>query len=1156
MAINTLEQIDVEQALRNDLSQYLCGSIWNHPLTELRRNITLRAISRGRCVKHICDIGSTYVELPNIKYNGQSHEYYVYAAACCCMGGLIVDCEQVDVLQLEHFGEWVRLDKYLNIRPFDLRIHSIYGEWLNRNCIFIKNHPTEDMFLIAIDQRMADKILGPDYNFTTMYMSVYYDSDNNVNNLYRTSPTIFSEYMQTQEQINTLFERYSSINHDNTLFFINGRLSYPSSLLDITIGDYTEMVYDPDVIANIQLDMVNDRDSHVYRSSVDGTYKYIIHIPKSKNPENLIITHNTCDVFISPLNTSPVVNANLKGLFVHRFDTSYRTYQYVETTDTVFRKGRDYYLFNTETNSYVQRYVSENEYGKNITEHLFIRATSYLSDHLITQITHNDFGISEKLLQPYMDIIGSSECSIRVIIRKHQKSNKLDRDCNFIKFLYKFDDATILNFLNGNLQAYCPFWKAENLEISEWAKVLFEVPSQMYEESTKHFIDALGYYNSACVIAPRVTSGLYNPQNTHALDFTIPRSMLTNKGIDSLFTINGKLLRKDKYIDIAENQYLHFDIDESVPIERGDQLVAEMFEKKIVRAEYFTPTSNSPSFTIPEDSVDLEFDLYLVKDNCTLESDYFIDHYVDTTNLKGYKKVDNIGEYINLPLSETPAEVTVNQSCVDTGCTNPAHYNSKKIRIVTSKTMTFKPVAFDKEFLIVSKNIYNRYTEIDMQQCGGNTKLGTLHNPDNTRTCSDLLHSGKLLVAGRKWTRDELIKFPIINNDWSIIPFCNGRELIKNVDYSEVTLKDSEGYIAYKTCLFAVGGLGSSQSINDSQLYYDDSYLKYDNNEFDLIVTDDKIFSRLNGFSFTSNYFGLDTPNAIDNECRIEDILAIIYWFDELNKLVVDGKSIYRPETESGIIKFTGEYRNGALYGSRGVIPSVTAKFIDKYKDNMDDLEKIAKIIKYIRSLNQETTEENTIISHSHHLTSITTNCLIKDVITGAKELYWTSARNQIEEQIAEYKSMFKYDPIVSGAVKDIFVTASGTDMINDRYHLVELSASGHDRIWINTNNRCSIEYSTSNHRWEILVNTIFGKKVYYYATADNELDPWNLGWARNEGEAPVPVIINEGIDKQFIDAFPSYTSDEHEADEDIMLRRCVDVLLPPDAIKDGATTL
>ena len=1153
MPISTTTQIDVEQALRDDLSQYLCGSIWNHPLTELRRNITLRAMNKGYCTKHICDIGSTYVALPDARYSGRTHEYYVYAAARCCMGGLVVDCEQSDLSTLPHYGDWIRLDQYLNKRPFDLRIHSVHGEWLNRNRIFIKNHPTEDMFLLAVDAQMADKLLG-DYNFSTVYMSVYYDSDNNIANLEQTSPKIYSEYIEQQDQINDLYAEYMSCDHDKTMFFINGRLSYPSSLLDMTIGDYVEMVYDPDIIANIVLDMVNDRDNHLYRSEIDGTYKYIIHIPKSKNPNNLIITHNTCDVFVSPLNTAPVENANLKGLFVHRFDTSYREYVYVETTDTVYRKGRDYFLYNIESDSYTKKYVRVSDYGTPITEKLYVRATEYLSDHLITQITHNDFGVSEKLIQPYMDVIGSSECSLRVVIRRHAKSNILDRDCNFIKLLYQFDDATILDFLNGKNMAHCPFWQASELEKSEWIKVLFEVPRSIYEESTEHYLNALGYYNSACVISPRVASGAFNPQNTHALDFTIPRSLQSSQALDSLFTINGRLLRQTDYTDIKDMQYLHFDISNDVPISKGDKLIAEIFEKKQMRFEYFTPTSSSPTFEIPEDSAEFEFELYLVNDSFVPVSDYFTDHYVNNEELKGYKKVEDVDEYL-MPVVNIYRTETVDFSCVDTGCDNPSHQGSKAVKILTKRILTFKSTAWNKTFLISSKSVYGRYTEQDIEMCGGNSQLSTLSNPDGTRTCTDLLHSGKLMLTGRKWRSDEQESVPILDKSWTIIPYCNGRELVKDVDYSDILVKDSSGYVAYRTLIFCVGGLGESASINDSDYYKSDSYLKYEDNEFDILLTDDNMFSRFDGFAFSNEAFNPNTPSAKYNTGHIEELLPIVYWFNELSKLVVDGSAIYRPYLKNGVLEFHADFRNGALYGLRGVVPSRTRSFIEKYKDNIDDLEKLAKIVKYIRSLDEQTYDK-TVIAHSHHITSIAANCLVKDVITGAKELYWTAAANQIEEQISEYRTLSKYDPALNGSLKDLAIESSGSDIVNDKYRLTDITATGNDRVWRTGNNKCILAFNTSKNRWEISVNSIYGMKVYYYATSNDEHDPWNLGLAKEDGALPLPIINNEGVDTKYVDVLPSYTSDIHEVEEDIMLRRCIDALLPADTTKDGATTL
>lgn len=1157
MAISTTKQIDVEESLREDLSQYLCGSIWNQPLTELRRNIVLRTMNKGRCVKSLCEIGGDYVRLPDAPDKaGRAHEYYVYAAACCCMGGLVVDCDQSDIANLTHYGDWIKLEDYLNARPFDLRIHSAHGEWLCRNYIYIRNHPTADMFLLAIDAPMAEKILGDDYSFTTMYMSVYYDSDNTMTHLDETSPRIIGTHVVSRNDINDIYNAYMDADRDKTMFFINGRHSYPSSLFDISLGDYIELVYDPDIIANIVLDMVQSRDSHLYTSTIDGSLKYIIHIPKSKNPDNLIITHNTCDIFINPVNTSPVENANLKGLFVHRFDTSHRTYTYAETTDTVYRKGREYYLYNTESGAYVKKTLKESDYGTEIKGILYVRTAEYLSDHLITQITHNDFGVSEKILQPYMDQIGSSECAIRVVVRRHGKGNTLDRDCNFLKLLYNFDDETILNFLNGKLMTSCSFWQASELEQSEWVKALFEVPSSAYPESTSHYINALGYYNSACVIATRVASGLYSNQNTHSLDFTIPRSLQESDALDALLSVNGVLLSPDQYTCEKSMQYLHFDINTDVSLSANDKLVAEIFEKKKVWAEYFTPTSSNTTFVIPEESAEYDFELYQVKDDCVIPEDYFTSTYVDKTDLRGYKKISDQDSWIVLPVADTYRVETSNTTCVDNGCTNESHKGTVVTNVLTKRTITFKPASWDKTFLIVSKNIYGRYDEGDIQLSGGNTKLGTLTSPDGKRTCSDLLHTGKLMLKCKKWSDSSTITIPIIDKDWSIIPACNGRELVNGVDYSDILVKDTSGYVLYRTLLFSIGGFGESTSINDKTYYTTDSYLKYAGNTFDIILTDDKIFSRYNGFAFSDERFTPSTGLARSNNGSVAEMPPLVYWFDGLSKLVVDGKTTYNPSSSNGKLTFKDNHRNGALYCSRGIVPSRTADFIEQYKDGIEDIEKLAHIVEYMRSL--VTSEDSTIsvIEHSHHITSISTNCLIKDVITGKKELYWTSAVNQIEEMLQEYRTLSKYDPAISGSIKDIEITNAGSAIVNDRYHLTDVTATGNDRIWTSSTGKCDVTYNTALSRWEISVYTIYGKSVYYYATSETEADPWDLGWNKGNGVSKMPVFSSQSINHNYVDVLPSYTSDMHEVEEDIMLRRCVNTLLPTDTTKDGATTL
>ena len=1155
MAISISTQLDIEQALRDDLSRYLCGSIWNTPLTELRRNIVLRAMNKGRCVKHVCDIGRSYVSTPDIKYNNQAHEYYIYAAACCCMGGLVVDCGQSDVKNLTHYGEWVRLDDYLNIRPFDLRIHTTHGEWMHRNFIFIRNHPDEDMFLIAIDTKMANQVIGnAQYSFSSMYMSVYYDSDNSMNHLADTSPTIDCYHVTNTASINSIYRKYTEMDHIKSFMFINGRLSTPASLIDIKKNDYVEFVYDPDIICNVVIDTVNYRESHMYRSSIDGTLKYIVHIPKEKNPENYLLTHNTCDIFITPLNTSPVENANLKGLFVHRFNTSHREYEYTKTGDTKFVRGRTYYTF--VDNEYRKATIPEEFYGAEIpqTSNYYVRTTSYMSDRDITQITHNDFGISERLLHSYFDVLGSSECSIRVVVRRHSKSNTLDRDCNYIRFLYELDDETIINFLNGTLASHCPFWTAVELEKSEWVKALFDVPRTIVPENTQHFINALGYYNAICVVTPRVTTGVYTNLNTYTLDFTIPRSMQTCDELDALFTVNGRLQRTTKYVVRKEYQYLRFDMGSNYPIHVGDQLRAEIFEKKPDRAQFFTPSAALDTFEIPEDSADIDFDLYMVKvAESTPIPDYYTQKYMSSIT-NGYLKVDR-DRFISGIDNVYRTEI-VDADCVAEGCENITHRTSVTRKILTKRKVKFSSSAFGHTFLIVSKEMYGRFTESDMEASGGNTRLSGIDTP--VGSCTELLHAGNLKITCKHWTDDGTERIPMISKDWNVIAFCNGRELVEGIDYTVTNITDSEGYMINRAVVFAVNGLGRAESINDSDYYDMNSYLHYDDNTFDLIVTDDVMFSRFFGFVSSDDRYNPGNPLFGNNDVSVIEILPYVFWFNEFSKISVDGYTVFRPLRRNGQLKFNGPYRNGALYSMRGVVPTETIEFIEKYKDNSADLYKLNCIARYMRMLNPLTENDLSVIQHSHHITSIAANCLVKDVMTGDVTLHTTTAENEIRAMIAPYESLKKYDPVFNGALYDITISGSGSVVIDGSYYLVDRTANGSDRVWKNraNNGMSTLSYNSNSQRWELAVTSRYSRIVYYYSLSPMDHDPWTLVWSKQAGALPVPEILMKGLDSRFVDIMPSYTSDMHDVPNDIMLRRCLKVLLPTDATKDGVTTI
>ena len=1106
-----LDVIDTTKAMQQTLQTYLCSKVWNTPLTECRRNITLRAITKGRSAISSLGLGCTTIALPysNSSDASQRRSFFVYAAAKCCMGGIIVDTEQDDLkekLKDEYNSNWLPLDKYLNVRPFDLRIHGINGEWMYRNQVFIRNHPYQDLFLIAVETKMARQILGNDYNFFNMLMSVYYDSDHEFNidpdndNLVSTSPMIKC-YHPTAGDVATLnkaFNAYYNLSTEDknkTLCFIDGHEATPLSLTDIEYGQYVELVYDPDIICNITLDLTNPDDSNIYRSTIDDTYKYLVHIPKSYNPDNLIITHNTCDLFIRPINPAEIVNARLKGLFIHRFDTS--------------KIGSD----------------------------------GYLEDHVITQITHNDFGVSEKLLMPYMKHIGrntahgSSECLLRVVVRKHSKTNVLQDDANFLKILYQFDDSTIIDFLRGNDKTGIDFWKAAYLEAQPFAKMFMEVPHALDDTNTAEYIKALGYYNSLSIITPRVVRSVKLDTNIRKFDVELPISMLSCDRIGLFVYINGLKINNSFYSYNRNNQYVTVTLDGSVEFEDGDDLNFELFDAHKFRAEEIkinTAQHNESGGLLPDQNifkVNEPFNVYRVfdlSDEDGIPSEYYNDKYIVESNKSYYKLSDDeINDLIpRITYVKNGEEISITRNNIKNG---------------TTYTLYFSEEFAERTYLITSKNVYQRFDNEDISLSGGNTSIG--------ETGDDILHSGKLMIDVTTWDGSEEYKLPLIDHEWSSIVFMNGKELVRDIDFSYRQIFSNRGGVIY------------------SEMFFNNiSYLKNDSNDFELFVSSDHEFMNYHGF--LQVFYNTTTSSTTFLYGAIEEVNPFVFWFDRLCTLSIDGYNRADMKKEDGYLKVykysqnSGnryQTRQGALYYTRGLVPLEAVRFVDNYWNNTEDIRKMHLICQYLKLIAPELPTDRVLLQKSHHITSITMSALIHDVLNGTKRLSYEPDASMMSAQVEEYLSLRKYDTAMTGIASELTLIKAGISHVNNVYRLTDPEAKGLNRKWVNNVAHVKVWWNCDRKtkRWEIVSTIGINPTVYYYANdPDGSHDPWTLKWKSvSSDNNPVPELLNGMLDLRYIDLFPSYSSDLHVVADDRALRQAMIALFPVDAIRDGDTT-
>lgn len=692
--------IDTSKVISKYLNKYCLDNVWNMPTTEYRQNFIVR------CISVIPQMGS--VDLGPISlYLPYTDSYYVYEVPKCCMGNLNIDVP-----------EWVHLDEWLDTNPFDFRVTGTNGEWLWRHGIYITNYPCHSSFIMAIEAKMARTILGEKYNFKKIFVSVYVDSDG------EPMTNLSTECIRP----NNLETRNKAYNHalEADIVFINGRESQVASMNDIELGDYVELITDPDIVSDFTVNLSLPSQNYLYRSKKYARFSYIMHIPKKDNPENYLITHNTCDMFVRPLNLS-TSNAHLKGLFLHRFNT----------TDAII------------------------------------------------QLTHNDFSISEVLLNAYMNALDTTEIEIRVVARRHNKGLKLIREANYLFMLYQLSDSEILNFLVGRGDKSLPFWRADHLESSKYTDLMFKNPMFCGVNTLTGYIQALGFYNTMSLLCKRVTRTTIGPNTTHVFTVDLPLTMIPLRYIDAHVFIDGKYLDESLYNVNKDGQYAVISIDKSVKLPLNTEVVVELFENSKFYAEYLSPMKGHDSLTVTGDVV-----VFRVRerDDDKPLSNYFADQYtVDQT----YEQIE-------------PESLT------------SIHYSITENEDGTS-TVSFGDDQYGRTFLICSKRlmttVYNR-----------TFKLGELYGSS--------ISSGMLMVNATQWSDGSQIQIPLVHTIHPIV-YLNGRELTYDVDYVHVVNKSELGNVA-------------SQAVQINNSEYLNSGTK--DNNLTIYVTTDPCFSEENGF--------------------------------------------------------------------------------------------------------------------------------------------------------------------------------------------------------------------------------------------------------------------------------------------------------------------
>ena len=512
-----------DQLCCNIINQYLFDNVWNEPVSEYRINIHPQLIKTSSVNGSFQAIDAT-IYLPTT-----NEPYFVwYMKYSDTNIGLNLDK-----------GKWYDTATICN--EFNTLIHAyiVNGVMLPKGSVYIRYNYAKSIIFIAVKKR-AFNLYGNISLIDKLYLTIYYDSDipNDVRilSIYVDSRNAIRGMQERVEQ----FIRLTGIQDDTQLMVFKDGIEITNGIVPITdFGVWYDYIVDKNIIGKVDIKIGNNSEDPVFLSTKDSVWKQLIHIPRAVNPNNNVITHNTCDIFIRNEDNATY------GLYLHRVTSTGRT---------------------------------------------------------VSQVTHNDMGIPLFIIDAYRDYLHTQNVSIHLVLRKHDKDNVLIPNAEYIDLLYAdvHTDEDIINILTGKGPDYLPFWKADSLEASDYVKMMFDTPEQFATtENITKYIDTFGYYNTVNLLCKRIVDTIITDGYNGSITYNLPLMFL---GLDVLpiVYLNGKMLltRYYTYVSTPESNTCKITISRDIYIRPGDK-VSVIFNLTDNNSTYkVQPTLSHLTYTI------------------------------------------------------------------------------------------------------------------------------------------------------------------------------------------------------------------------------------------------------------------------------------------------------------------------------------------------------------------------------------------------------------------------------------------------------------------------------------------------------------------------------------------------------------------------------
>lgn len=515
MTVSTRDEICSEI-----IRQYLFDNVWNEPESEYRINV------HPQVLKDRSYVGSFTVLDANIVLPKAGESYFLwYMKSTDINLGLNLKA-----------GVWYDLVTVCNEYRTLIHAYTESGCMLPKCSVFVRYSQSKSILYIAVKKR-AYNLCTPSPKLEDLYLTFYYDSDvvNNIT-IYSTEVKTTREFTANLTAISNLLNTANS--NDCVLEFCNGiECTDVVNTPELNYGNFYDVIVDNNIIGSFEVDLTKNSECPVFLSDRDQVWKQIIHIPRDKNPDNYVITHNTCDLFIR-------IKGTHVGRYIHRATRG-------RTVDQITHNDMSIPLF------IVDAY------------------RDYLNDQNVVV-----YGVIRK------------HDKDNKLIRD---SNYIDLLYNEVH-----SDEDIVRFLSNENNTELTFWKAENLEKSKYVELMFDSPNGVGGDIVSDCILGLGYYHTVNLLCDRTITKTITNSYDGTLYFSLPLIFLGSKVLPIIY-LNDKQLKFGLYTYTSDpnTNKCTVNINSDVYVPVGSKITAIFYLTDNNSVYSFEPSIDNLNIDVP-----------------------------------------------------------------------------------------------------------------------------------------------------------------------------------------------------------------------------------------------------------------------------------------------------------------------------------------------------------------------------------------------------------------------------------------------------------------------------------------------------------------------------------------------------------------------------